>query len=674
MNFFKFNHLPSYIRDKRIKIPFFIMISLLFIILVLSFINNWFVGILMLVLFSVVVGSVIFISNYLVDETNAYISDLSYRIKEGEQEALIRMPIGILLYNADLEVQWVNPYFKKYFQKKDIMGQKVADLHPQLGQLITEAKSEALTTFEWNQRFFDVSVQHDIRAIYLVDTTRYSSIVKTYNDEKIVFGHIFIDNYDEISQSLNDRRKSNLNNFVTNQLTNWAKAHNIYLKRVDDDRFIAVLNRKRLYKIESERFDIIDTVRETTARQNYPLTISMGFSYADEDEKVSNYSDIAMSAQSNLDLALGRGGDQVVVKSKKEQARFYGGKTNPMEKRTRVRSRMVAQALQDLIRESDQVIVMGHRYPDMDAIGSALGIRRIAQMNGKTAYIAVKPEEFSHDIEKLITEVKKNEDIGPFVVNAETLRDKITPQTLVVIVDVHRPSIVCDKEILDKADQVVVIDHHRRGQEFPENPVLVYIEPYASSAGELITELFEYQSNEADPISKIEATAILGGIIVDTRNFSLRTGSRTFDAASYLKSCGADTVLIQRLLKENLKTYLSRSHLLESLEMYYGKLGIATGEEDKNYGTVEAAQTADTMLSMENVEASFVITKRDDGRVGISARSLGEINVQTIMEKMGGGGHLSNAATQLADETVATAKKRLVDILKSIYEPTEEEK
>ncbi|WP_025730606.1 DHH family phosphoesterase [Atopobacter phocae] len=672
MNRLNLERLPDYIRDKKVKIPFLIILTIMFIILILSFISNWKLGLLMLILFSIVVGLVIFLSEYLIDQTNQYISDLSYRIKESEQEALIRMPIGIMLFNDRDEVQWANPYFKKIFAKKDILGQRIQDIDENFHQVVSQAPSDELVSLKLEDRFLDVSVQRDIQALYVIDTTNYAKIYQDYLDTRIVFGHIFLDNYDEISQSLSDRRKSNLNNFVTNQLTNWANEHSVFIKRVDEDRFFAVLNRQRLNKLENEKFEIIDTVREITARQNYPLTISMGFSYADEDE-YEDFHDIASIAQSNLDLALGRGGDQVVVRSKSEKTRFYGGKTNPMEKRTRVRSRMVSQALQDLINESDQVIVMGHRFPDMDSIGSALGIRRIAQMNNKTAYVAVKKDEFSRDIQNLMDEVIKNDEIAPFIIESEELHDKITPNTLLVLVDVHRPSIVCDSTILEKSRQVVVIDHHRRGQEFPENPVLVYIEPYASSAGELITELFEYQSNEAEPISNIEATAILGGIIVDTRNFSLRTGSRTFDAASYLKSCGADTILIQRLLKEDVKSYLLRSQLISSLEVYMDRLGIVTGSDDESVNTVVAAQTADTLLSMENIEASFVITRRKDGRIGISARSLGDINVQRIMEQLGGGGHLSNAATQIEEGSVLDAKAALIEVLDDLYISNEEE-
>ncbi|MCO6019050.1 hypothetical protein CKN86_00250 [Carnobacterium divergens] len=650
--------LPSFFKDEKLRIATFVLSGLLVLIVILAFFAKFYIGLALSVLFIIVLLLLYYSMKKITVETNKYIADLSYRIKRGEQEALIKMPIGILLYNEKYEVQWTNPYLQLYLGKKEVLGKKIDEIDLELANVIKNNKTKGLSNVRWGDKEFQIIVQDDIKVIYLMDITQYYKIKEQYEEEQLVIGNIFIDNYDEIVQSMNDRSTSNLNNFVTTQLSNWAKEHHIYLKRVSEDRFIVLMYLKSLQKIEEEKFSIIDRVRERTSKQNFPLTLSIGLAYGDKD-----LSNLANLAQSNLDLALGRGGDQVVVKSSEEDARFYGGKTNPMEKRTRVRSRMISQALQELMKQSDQIFVMGHKYPDMDAIGSCLGIRRIAEMNHKEAWIVVNPDEFSNDISRLMDEVKKDENISKYIITPKEAAEKMTATSLLVMVDMHRPSISIAPELLTLTNQIVVIDHHRRGEEFPENPVLVYIEPYASSAAELITELFEYQSNESDPINKIEATAMLAGIIVDTRSFSLRTGSRTFDAASYLRSCGADSVMIQRLLKENVDTYLLRSHLIQSIEFVKSNLAIATGEEDETYDTVVAAQAADTMLSMADVDASFVITKRADGRVGISARSLGEINVQIIMEALGGGGHLSNAATQLSDTTVAEAKEQLKQVI-----------
>ena len=669
LNHFKewYEKLPSYLRIPSVKYYGGSFIILLSIICVMSFMIHLWLGLIVLIWLCLFAILTYFSVHNISKRINDYAAELAYQIRKGEQDAYLKMPVGMILYDEKENIRWVNPYLQKKLQKQNVIGVPLKQLNErlfyQVKRQIQQHKEKDIFTHE--NKKYQVIVHPDIRMIYLTDITEYASIEEKYHDEQIVIGQIFLDNFSEVSQSLNDRRKSNLNNFVTNQLSSWAIHHNIFMKRVDDDRFIAFLNRKSLETLEKEKFDIMDKIRETTAKQNYPLTVSMGFSYSDKENE-TQYQEIASYAQANLDLALGRGGDQVVVRSQNEDARFYGGKSNPMEKRTRVRARMVSQALKDLMEEATEIIVMGHQFPDMDAIGGCLGIRRIANMNQKKAWIVTNENQFSHDIHKLMDVIREQKDLREDIITPEEALEKLTPNTLVILVDVSRPVIAAAPELLEKANKIVVIDHHRRSQDFPKNPVLVYIEPYASSTGELITELFEYQNNYAESIQPIEATAMLGGIIVDTRNFTLRTGSRTFDAASYLKSVGADTILIQRLLKENVETYLLRSHLLNSLILLDNNIGIVQGEENHTYPTVVAAQTADMMLSMENIDASFVVTKREDGRIGISGRSLGNKNVQRVMEKMGGGGHFSNAATQLSDTTIEEAVIQLKEVISEL--------
>ena len=670
LNHFKewYEKLPSYLRIPSVKYYGGSFIILLFILCIMSFATHVWLGFVFLFWICLFATLVYFSIQHINKKINEYAIDLAYKIRKGEQDAYLKMPIGMILYDTNENITWINPYLQKKLQRQNVIGIPLKELNERLyyqvkKQIQNQKENDIFTHID---KKYQVIVHSDIRMIYLTDITEYASIEEKYHEEQIVFGQIFLDNFSEVSQSLNDRRKSNLNNFVTNQLSSWAIHHNIFMKRVDDDRFIAFLNRKSLETLEKEKFDIMDKIRETTAKQNYPLTVSMGFSYPDKENSDVTYPEIASYAQANLDLALGRGGDQVVVRSQNEDARFYGGKSNPMEKRTRVRARMVSQALKDLMEEATEIIVMGHQFPDMDAIGGCLGIRRIAKMNQKKAWIVTNENQFSHDIHKLMDVIREQKDLREDIITPEEALEKLTPNTLVILVDVSRPVIAAAPEVLEQANKIVVIDHHRRSQDFPKNPVLVYIEPYASSTGELITELFEYQNNYAESIQPIEATAMLGGIIVDTRNFTLRTGSRTFDAASYLKSVGADTILIQRLLKENVETYLLRSHLLNSLILLDNNIGIVQGEEDTPYPTVVAAQTADMMLSMENIDASFVVTKREDGRIGISGRSLGNKNVQRVMEKMGGGGHLSNAATQLSDTTIEEAVIQLKEVISDL--------
>jgi c-di-AMP phosphodiesterase-like protein len=376
---------------------------------------------------------------------------------------------------------------------------------------------------------------------------------------------------------------------------------------------------------------------------------------------------LGILAQSSLDLALGRGGDQVAIKRKNGKVTFYGGKSNALEKRTRVRARVISHALRDFVLESEKVFIMGHKNPDMDAIGAAIGVQKIADVNDKEATIILDRSDITHDVRKLMEEVENHDDLWSKFISPNEALEEVTPETLLIIVDTHKPSLVIEPKLLEQVERIIVLDHHRRGEEFIQDPVLVYMEPYASSTAELVTELLEYQPKKLK-IDRLEATALLAGIMVDTKSFAVRTGARTFDAASFLRSNGADTTLVQQLLKEDLDHYIKRAKLIESADYYRNGIVIATAKEEEMCNQIIIAQAADTLLTMKDIVASFVISRRQDGIVSISARSFGEINVQLIMERLNGGGHLSNAATQLEEVSIEEAKEQLKDAIDDYLE------
>ena len=323
--------------------------------------------------------------------------------------------------------------------------------------------------------------------------------------------------------------------------------------------------------------------------------------------------------------------------------------------------------------EGDNVIIMGHKSPDVDSIGSSIGVAKIASSNGIEAHIVLNDEDIDDTLSRLMKEVESREELYETFISSEAAWDKLTPKTTVVIVDTHRPSMVLDEDILNKATRKVVIDHHRRADEMISNPLLVYMEPYASSASELVAELLEYQ-NRQNKLSRIEATIMLTGIIVDTRNYTLRTGSRTFDAASYLRSNGADPVLAQTFLKDDIDTFIARSDLIKSAEIRDSGIAIVKADETMTYHPVTVAQAADQLLQIEGVQASFVMALREDETIGISARSLGKVNVQIIMEKLNGGGHLTNAATRMEGKSIEEAYEELTAAIDTfIYNRSEEE-
>ncbi|MFC4558461.1 DHH family phosphoesterase [Virgibacillus kekensis] len=594
------------------------------------------------------------------NETEEYISTLSHRIKRVGEEALLEMPIGIILFDEEYFIEWANPYMNRFAEEDTLVGTSLNSLSDDLPARIKESKGELWLQLDGYK--FQTTVKKEERLLYFFDRTTQSEIQTLYHNEQTVLSIIFLDNYEEITQNMDDTLKSQLNSKVTSVLNNWSNDYGIYLKRTSQDRFIAVSTKKILEQLEKSKFDILDEVRELNAEQNIPVTLSIGIGVGNVSLPV-----LGELAQSSLDLALGRGGDQVAIKDESGKVRFYGGRTNPMEKRTRVRARVISHALKELVKESDNVIIMGHKAPDMDSLGSAIGILNIAKTNGVEGYIVFDPDDVDTGVHRLVKALKEEDDIWQYFIDPEESEAVITSRSLVVVVDTHKPSMVSNERLLSKTEYKVVIDHHRRAEEFIDNPTLVYMEPYASSTAELVTELLEYQSDNLK-LRMLEATALLAGIIVDTKSFTLRTGSRTFDAASYLRSKGADTVLVQQFMKEDLDVYVKRSKLIERAKIYRDSIAISKGDHGVAYDGVLIAQAADTLLTMSGINASFVISERSDGRVGISARSLGEVNVQVIMEQMNGGGHLTNAATQIEDTTIDDAESLLKDIIQEYFE------
>lgn len=668
----EFWQIPEFLRNKHLRIIAVFLLILSLVCATLAFIVNTWLGIIVLLLILLTIGLSFITLKQVMQDTTHYISDLSYKIKRSEQEALLKMPIGILMLNDLAEVVWVNPTMQKLFGQEEILGKKLTEADEELAKVINDNMSNKDSVeIKWQDKRFNMLVQNDINVVYLLDITHYAEIQKQYDDSRLVIGQIFIDNYDEVTQSMNDTNISNLSNYITNELSSWASQMGMFLKMIDEDHYFVLAYTKSLTQMEKEKFKLLDRIRERTSKQNFPVTLSIGLAYGGTDlAKLSRLS------QSNLDLALGRGGDQVVVRGVDDsQARFYGGKTNPMEKRTRVRARMISQALQELMSQSDDIFVMGHARPDMDSIGACLGIRRIAKMNGKQCWLVLDTDNLHSDIQRLLDEIDNYPDIKESIISPEEALQKATKKSLLLMLDLSKPSISMSPELYDQLkNRVIIIDHHRRGEEFPENPMLVYIEPYASSTCELITEMFEYQSRYSDdPINKLEATAMLTGIIIDTKSFSLRTGTRTFDAASYLRSVGADSQMSQHFMKENVQSFLQRNHLIDRVEFVGNGNAVVVGENDRVYDPVTAAQAADSLLTVSGVQASYVVTHRSEDIIGISARSNGETNVQIIMEKMGGGGHLSNAATQIEDRDILDVRKQLLDLIAQTEENNTEE-
>ncbi|MDN4608913.1 DHH family phosphoesterase [Sporosarcina highlanderae] len=649
--------MKSFFRRRAIRYPLVVISLLGLIAAVLIFFLNFWAGLVFTIPFILAVGFAYKLEEQTYIETEKHIESLSYRMKKVGEEALLELPIAIILFNEKHLIEWANPFAAAIFEKDTLIGDELFHLSETFHSILKN-ENQKTPTLRVGVSTFKVIYKPEEKLLYLFDITDKVSIESLYYKDRTVLGLMLVDNYDELSQTMDDQTRSQLNSLVTSLVNDWANANGIFVKRIASDRFMAVFNEGILSKLETAKFTILDDIREKTAKHNAGLTLSIGVGTGS-----ASLTELGELAQSSLDLVLGRGGDQVAIKHTDGKLKFYGGKTNPVEKRTRVRARVISHALRDLIQGSDKVLVMGHKMPDMDAIGASIGVQKMARMNNIEGYVVLNFDELDGSVTRLMDEIKGNDELLEQFIDPENALSMMTEKSLLIIVDTHKPSMVIDERLIGKAEKVVVIDHHRRGEEFINNTMLVYMEPYASSTAELVTELLEYQPKH-EKLTKLEATALLAGIVVDTKSFTLRTGARTFEAASYLRTNGADTVLVQRLLKEDIDTYIERSKIIETVELIPPGIAIAKGQDGLTYGSVLIAQTADILLTMKGVVASFVIAPRADGKIGISARSLGDLNVQLVMEEMGGGGHLTNAACQMEVETVKEAE----DLLKAVID------
>lgn len=594
-------------------------------------------------------------------ELDEYIAGLSFRIRRVEEEAVSTLPFGLILYDNQYTIEWHNRYIGSMFGRKTLVGTSLEECFPRFGDTYQQAKEEARKESSKEVRFelphghltIEFIILPDERLIYLQDVTTFADLRDRHEEERLALGIVFLDNFDEASQGMDDQQRTSLIARVATRITDWAKNYGIYVRRLSSERYLLLLNQKSLRELEQSRFVILDEIREMTADLKVPLTLSVGVGFG-----AGSISELGELAQSSLDMALGRGGDQAAVKAD-QRLSFYGGKSNAVEKRTRVRARVIAHALRDLMLDSDQVMIMGHKIPDMDVIGAAIGMLKAADMYDVDAYIVL--DKVNPSIEKMMERIELDERLSVRFITPDEALNAMTEQTLLVVVDTHKSSMTIEPKLVDRAKRVVVVDHHRRGEEFINDAVLVYLEPYASSTCELVTELLQYIHDKVQ-FTTLEATSLLAGIIVDTKHFALHTGSRTFEAAGFLRRNGADTVLVQRMLKEELGDYIAKAEIIKHAQIIHNHVALAVTEPGHQVPQLLIAQVADSLLNMNNVHASFVISERMDGLIGISARSLGKMNVQVVMERLGGGGHLTNAAVQL-EGSIEYAESRLREVL-----------
>lgn len=499
---------------------------------------------------------------------------------------------------------------------------------------------------------------------YWNENTSFTNLKAKYNDERPVAILIQIDNYDEISEKLDKGEKSVMTAEVEKILNKYASRMNGFVLRYDTYKFLMMIENKFLEELESKKFSMLEDVRSLKGNGDFGFTLSIG-----TGALAKNLTQLVEYANGALDVALGRGGDQAVVK-RINSVKFYGGKSRAVEKRTKVKARIISYALRQIIDQSSNVIIMGHRIGDMDSLGSSIGLYAIARSRGKKAYIVLNTINYAL---KNIYERMKHEESHYIeaLIGTDKAMSMIDQNTLVVVLDTHRPSYTEAPEILDKADKIVLIDHHRRSEEYIENTLLDYIEPYASSTCELVSELVQYMEGHIK-LTKFEADALLSGIVLDTNSFTFKTGVRTFEAASFLRRNNADTIDVKELFNESLDSMKKKTEIIERSEIVFEDAAVSYIEDESEDSNVIAAQSADELLTIKDVKMSFVLVKNKD-YINISARSSGSVNVQVIMECLGGGGHMNMAGAQVLTQDIDEAKKKLFEAISHYKEDVKEQ-
>ena len=551
-------------------------------------------------------------------------------------------PLPMMVFDlATEDILWSSESFLQLTEQREgIFDAHLETVFPNISfHWLLEGKTEAPETVVWNHRTYRVfgGVSHPeggqsaLATTYWMDVTDTEEMRRTLELTRPVVAILMVDNYEDLMKATPEGKRSAVRAMLEEKLSQWSAGSEGMMLKYDRDRYLFVFEEKSFSDFAAKRFDVLDAVREVVAGEGVAATLSIGVG-----RDADSFETLFKNASVALEMALSRGGDQAVVKDKLN-FEFYGGRSKATEKRTKVKSRVMANALAELIDEAKQVYVMGHSYADMDALGAAAGVCAIVRKRGKKCRIVIDTENnAAHPMLRRLQALPEYQ--GAFLSGDDAFL-RVQPETLLVVVDTNRPGSVESEPLLDACNRVAVIDHHRRGSSYIDKMALNYHEPYASSASELVTELLQYLSEPGD-LLKAESEALLAGIVLDTKNFTNRTGGRTFEAAAYLRRAGADTADVQRMFQSDLQSMISRYDIIRRAELYHGDIAIAA--LDQECDRVIAAKAADEMLTLQGVRASFVLYRKDDG-IYISARSLGEINVQVLVETLGGGGNSTTA-------------------------------
>lgn len=581
-------------------------------------------------------------------DVNGYLQYMAKKLSSVSREALENFPLPAIAVSSSDEILYYNRRFsERVIAGEDLVGNRISALLGEDGDWRERAMSEVSCRDGHYTVYTRKTGNEPAYILFFADHTDLSETAIEYRASRPVVMMLYIDNLEEVLQNARESERARLSGQVETLLEDWMADVGGILRKFDNDRFLAVMEYRYLKAAIQTKFEILDKVRTIETAERIPLTLSIGVS------RGSRLKECEDSARQALDMALGRGGDQVAVKTK-DGYEFFGGVSKGVEKRNKVRTRVMAAAIGEAITESDQVLVMGHRFSDLDAIGAAIGVAALARGLGKPAYVVVDREKSL--AKELIDSYQQNGHPYAFV-SPDRAISMLTPNTLLVITDTYVSAVLESRELYEQAKTVIVIDHHRKMVGHIERALLVYHEPYASSASEMVAEMIPYLNNKA--ITRAEAEALLSGIMLDTRHFVMKVGVRTFEAAASLRRFGADTIKVKRLFAGSMAMYQTKAEMIADADIYKNT-AISCYAGSGSELRIAAAQAADELLSVQNVLASFTMFE-ENGCINMSARSLGDFNVQLVMEALGGGGHLMMAGAQLNGVDMSTAKERLIE-------------
>ncbi len=601
-------------------------------------------------------------------QLNHIIEQITMEAGDTSSNALLSFPLAIVLLDEEGDVKWYNTNFRNIFPSQQLSNSNITDFFSDFDTNLlhaTEENNGFACQLKVDDSVFKAigntprvsSEGHSLTLLYLDNITEDAMIHKKYTSEKVFECLVFVDNYDELMESTPSAYVPQLQAQIYKEINDWTAEHNGMLIKYEKDKYFIIFQYKHLEQFIKGKFEILNKIRSISENNTIPATISIGIGL-----NGASLSENDAFAKNAINMALGRGGDQAVVKDS-EQFRFYGGSNKEHEKSTRVKARVVSFALSGLINNAENVIVLTHKNADADGFGAACGIYRICRIHNTPVNICM--ETYDKTVANMLSRLENLEEYNDLIIPATQAVLKITANTLIVIVDTHKTSLLEAPALLKPTKQIVIVDHHRRSADFIEHTALVYHEPYASSACEMVTEILQYTSNKMS-LTKLEAESLYAGMVIDTKNFTFKTGVRTFEAASFLRKQGVDTIAVKTLFQQDLQSYIKRGDIIKTSEIVRENIAISIAPKSVESTHIIAAQAADELLNVKGIIASFVIFHSGDG-ISISGRSLGGINVQLILEKLGGGGHLTIAGAQLSGITEQEAKEQLINAIDEYY-------